>query len=133
MNREKVVLPPLHIKLGLIKKFVKTLDKMGECFKYFCTKFLRILYEKIKAGIFDGPQMRLLQKDQAFISTLKKEELNAVVKNFLENIKFPNFNKLVESLLQAFHNLHCNVSVKVHFLPSHLDYFPKNLGAFSEK
>ena len=79
------------------------------------------------------PNMRLLQKDQAFISTMKKEELNAVVKNFVENIKFPNFNKLVESLLQAFYNLCCNVSVKVHFLQTRLDYFPKNLGAFSEE
>ena len=27
----------------------------------------------------------------------------------------------------------CNMSVKVHFLSSHLDYFPNNLGAVSEK
>ena len=86
--REKVLLPPLHIKLGLIKKFVKALDKVGECFKHFFTKFSQLSYEKIKAGIFDGPQMRLLQKDQAFISIMKKKELNAwkafsnVVKNF---------------------------------------------------
>ena len=72
VNKEKVLLPPLHIKLGLIKKFVKDLDKMGECFKYFCTKFPWLSYEKIKAGISDGPQMWLLQKDQAFISTMKK-------------------------------------------------------------
>ena len=60
-----------------------------------------------------------------------KEELNAwkafsnVVKNFQGNIKFPNFSKLVESLLQAFYNLCCNMSVKVHFLHSHLEYFQK--------
>ena len=139
VNREKILLPPLHIKLGLMKQFVKALDKEGECFKYLGTKFPRLTYEKIKAGIFDGPQIRLLVKDQIFISTMKKEELNAwkvfcdVVKNFLGNIKFPNFNKLVESLLQAFHNLRCNMSVKVHFLHNHLSYFPENLGAFSEK
>ena len=45
------------IKLGLMKQFVKALDKEGECFKYLCTKFLRLRYEKIKAGIFDGPQI----------------------------------------------------------------------------
>ena len=139
VNRKKVLLPPLHIKFGLIKKFVKALNKVGECFKYFCTKFPQLSYEKVKAGIFDGPQMQLLQKDQAFISTMKKEELNAwktfsnVVINFQGTIKFPNFSKLVESLLQAFHNLRCNMSVNVHFLHSHLEYFAKNLGAFSEK
>ena len=138
-DREKVLLPPLHIKLGLIKQSVKALDKEEECFKYLCTKFPRLTYEKIKAGIFDGPQIRLLLKDPAFISTKKKEELNAwkafsdVVKNFLGNIKSQDFCKLVESLLQAFHNSRCNMSIKVHFLHSHLDYFPENLGAFSEE
>ena len=139
MNREKVLLPPLHIKLGLMKQFVKALDKEKECFKYLCTKFPRLTYEKIKAGSFDGPQIRLLLKDPAFISTMKKEELNAwkafsdVVKNFLRNTKFPDFCELVESLLQAFHDLRCSMSVKVHFIHSHLDYFPENLGAFSEE
>ena len=115
-----------------MKQFGKALDKEGECFKYLCTKFLRLTYKKIKAGIFDGPQIRLLVKDQTFISIMKKEELNAwkafcdVVKNFLGNMKSLNFNELVESLLQAFHNLLCNMSVKVHFLHSYLSYFPEN-------
>ena len=49
--------------------------------------------KKIKAGIFDGPQIRLLLKDPAFTSTMKKEELNAwktfsdVVKTFWETSK----------------------------------------------
>ena len=97
------------------------LDREGECFKYFCTKFPRLTYEKIKAGIFDGPQVRLLLKDPAFISTMRKEELNAweafsdVVKNFLGNIKSIDFCEVVKSLLQAFHESRCNMSVKVHF------------------
>ena len=139
VNREKVLLPPLHIKLGLMKQFVKALDKEGECFKYLCTKFSRLSYEKIKAGIFNGPQIKHLLKDQEFISTMKREELQAwkafsdVVKNFLGNMKSQNFSELIENLLQAFHNLQCNMSVKVHFLYSHLDYFPENLGVFSEE
>ena len=71
-DREKVLLPPLHIKLGLTKQSVKALDKEEECFKYLCTKFPWLTYEKIKAGIFNGPQIRLLLKDPAFISTKKK-------------------------------------------------------------
>ena len=71
------------------------------------------------------------------IFTLKIEELNAWkafsdgVKNFLGNIKSPNFSKFVESLLQVFHNLRCNMGVKVHFLQSHI--FPEKVGAFSEE
>ena len=122
-----------------MKQFVKALDKKGECFKYLCTKFSRLTYQKIKAGIFDGPQIRLLLKDLAFISTMKKEELNAwkafsdVLRSFVGNIKSPDFCELVESLLQAFYDLRCNMRVKVQFLHSHLDYFPENVGAFSEE
>ena len=138
VNREKVLLLPLHIKLGLMKQFVKALDKEGECFKNLCTKFSCLSYEKFKAGIFDGPQIRHLLKIKKFISTTKREELQAwkafsgVVKYFLSNMKSQNFSELVENLLQAFHNLKCNMNVKVHFLHSHLDYFPESSGAFSE-
>jgi len=29
VDRSKIILPPLHIKLGLMKQFVKALDKDG--------------------------------------------------------------------------------------------------------
>ena len=56
-----------------------------------------------------------------------------VVKNFLGNIKSPDFCQFVESLLPAFYDLSCNMSVKVHFLHNHLNYFPEIFGAFSEE
>jgi len=31
---EKITLPVLHIKLGLLKKYVKSLDKENDCFKF---------------------------------------------------------------------------------------------------
>ncbi|GFV15382.1 uncharacterized protein TNCV_4834091 [Trichonephila clavipes] len=34
VDPKKILFPPLHIKLGLMKQFVKALDKEGECFKY---------------------------------------------------------------------------------------------------
>ena len=37
--REKIIFRPLHIKLGLIKQFVKALDKEGDCFQYICSAF----------------------------------------------------------------------------------------------
>lgn len=36
-------------------------------------------------------------------------------------------------MLQNFQRLGCNMSLKVHFLFSHLNYFPENLGAVSEE
>jgi len=35
----KILLPPLHIKLGLMKQFVKALDKNGKCFAHLVEKF----------------------------------------------------------------------------------------------
>ena len=56
-----------------------------------------------------------------------------VVNNFLGNTKSPNYKELVKNLLCAFQKLGCSMNVKVHFLHSHLDYFPENLGAMSEE
>jgi hypothetical protein len=36
-------------------------------------------------------------------------------------------------MLDKFKELGCNMSLKVHFLDSHLDYFPANIGAISEE
>jgi hypothetical protein len=33
VNPQKVLVSPLHIKLGLIKQFVKALQRRGNCFK----------------------------------------------------------------------------------------------------
>jgi hypothetical protein len=52
VNPEKVFLPPLHIKLGLMKNFVKAMDKNGAGFMYLRLKFPRLGNSKIKEGIF---------------------------------------------------------------------------------
>ena len=63
VDPQKILLPPLHIKLGLMKQFVKALDKEGRCFRYLCSKFPGVSDEKLKAGVFDGPQIRILMRD----------------------------------------------------------------------
>ena len=57
----------------------------------------------------------------------------AVVKGFLGNTKAANYKDLVETLLDSFHVLGCNMSIKVHFLKSHLNEFPANLGDVSDE
>ena len=49
----KILLPPLHIKLGLMKNFVKALGREGRGFTFFRQKFPRISLEKLKVRIFD--------------------------------------------------------------------------------
>lgn len=137
--RDRIILPPLHIKLGLMKQFVKALNKEGSCFEYIAHKLPGITMEKLKAGIFDGPQIRQLMNDPLFIPSMNEIESCAwssfvlVAKNFLGNKKADNYAQLVEDMLLHFNKLGCNMSIKVHYLHSHLDRFPENLGDFSEE
>ena len=64
VEREKIVFPPLHIKLANTQ--YRELDTESDCFKYLCEVFPGITFEKLKAGNVDGPQTRMLIKDQAF-------------------------------------------------------------------
>ena len=54
-----VFLPPLHIKLGLMKNFVKAMDQEGDGFKFFKDFFGAHKSDaKLKAGIFVGPELK---------------------------------------------------------------------------
>ncbi|GBN92316.1 hypothetical protein AVEN_52105-1 [Araneus ventricosus] len=71
---EKILLPPLHIKLGLMKNFVKAMDCGGSGFQYL-------------------------------------------------RLKFPKVYK----------TMGCNMSLKIYFLHSHLEFYPENLGSVSDE
>jgi ADP-glucose pyrophosphorylase len=122
-----------------MKQFVRALPQEGPCFKYLSMKFPSITQDKLKAGIFVGPQSHKLMKDKDFEKTMNAREKEAwatfrsVTENFLGNNKDPNYKNTVETMLENFKKLGCNMSVKVHFLHSHIEYFPENLGCFSEK
>lgn len=122
-----------------MKQFVKALDKEGGCFEYICSSFPGLSDEKKKAGVFDGPQIRKLIKDEHFSNSMTNEEKEAwcgfvnVTKNFLGNHKSPDYVDVVEKMLNSFHNLNCNMSIKVHFLFSQLQRFPDNLGDVSDE
>ena len=57
VDMNKMLLPPLHIKLGLMKNFVKALHKNGAAFQHFSTVFPGLSAAKLKEGIFVGPQI----------------------------------------------------------------------------
>ena len=77
VERSKIVFPPLHIKLGIMKQFVQALEKDGDCFKYICMKYSGLTIEKLKATIFDGPQIRKLMNDANFCNFMNSAELSA--------------------------------------------------------
>ena len=57
VDRKNIAFRPLHMKLGLFNQFVEALYKEGNCFQYIKTSFPSVSEEKIKAGVFDGPQI----------------------------------------------------------------------------
>ena len=46
--RDKIIFPPLHIKLELMKQLVKAVDKEGACFEYMCKEFPGVTIESSK-------------------------------------------------------------------------------------
>ena len=66
------------------------------------------------------------------MTTLEKKALRSFTA-VLGNFKARNYRDFVKRLLNSYEKLGCNMSVKVHFLNSHLNYFPENLGAMSEE
>ncbi|KAJ4430079.1 hypothetical protein ANN_22288 [Periplaneta americana] len=102
------------------------MNQEGQAFKYVREKFPKLSDAKVKEGIFVGPQIRELVKDPAFDQVLEGKEkeaweaLKGVIHGFLGNKRDDNYTQLVTMLLQKYHQLGCNMSLKIHFLHSHL-------------
>ena len=55
VRRENVLLPPLHIELGLVKQFVKAFN-FEEVFQEICSMFPRLSEAKLKAEYLFAPR-----------------------------------------------------------------------------
>ena len=77
-------------------------------------------------------------KDKEFTYSMTRTEKRAwlsfvqVVENFLGNKQSKNVREIVHEMLTSYHLLGWNMSIKVHFLFSHLKQFPANLGDISD-
>ena len=91
VQTSKILLPSMHLKLGLMKIFVKVMKQGEAAFTYLWEKFPRLSEAKLKEGIFIVPQIRGLIKDEYFDKLLQSDEkaawesLKFVVKVFLGN------------------------------------------------
>ena len=94
---------------------------------------------KKKAGIFDGLPIGTLLKDKHFMARMTAVEARAgvaftnVVQGFLGKKKDDNYKEIVDELLLSLRGLRCRMSIKLHYLHSHSDKFPDNLGDVSEE
>lgn len=74
---DKILLPPLHIKLGFMKNFVKAMNRNGEGFLYLKYIFSRLREANLKEGILVGPDLRKVIRDSNYITKLSSVEKNA--------------------------------------------------------
>lgn len=91
----KVLLPPLYIKLGMMKNFVKAMDKNGAACQHLCTLFPAVSSTKI----FVGPQIREVLKDIDFEELLPIRELRewkaftSMYNGFPGNTQVPDYQE----------------------------------------
>ena len=123
------------------EKFCKSSESGWTSFQVHLQQVFCIKPSKTQRRYFcwTGPQINKLLKDKGFdhtLSGIQKVAWNAfrdVAHNFLGNTKAPNYIGLVEHMIDSYKNMGCNMSLKIHFLHSHLDFFPSNCGDVSDK
>lgn len=118
---------------------MKPLDKDSLAFAYLAEKFPSLSQAKIKEGIFIGPQIRKIVLDETFNTHLKKKEkfafesVKKVCDKFLGKYRSEDYVQVINDLIRHYHDMGCNMSLKVHVLHSHLDFFAENLGDVSDE
>lgn len=70
------------------------------------------------------------------MGVIKKRAFNGIVatiKNFLGNKRAENYKEIIAEMMSAFRDMKVNMSLKIHFLYDHLEFFPDNLGDYSDE
>jgi len=136
---EDILLPPLHIKLEIVKKFIKALDREGDAFNELRRIFPRLSGMKIKEGILNGPDIRRLIKDRQFEDALSEQELvawacvKAVIQKALGGQRSEDWRIHIEKMITAFHRLGVSMSLKIHFMHCHVEKFAQQSPAESDQ
>lgn len=155
INIDNIWLGPLHIKLGIFTQFSKSLapkTKMVRGEKVVVNNgnqraiaFLSDLFkykseDKIKSGIFNGPEIRRLMKKRIEFSMNLTPKENAcwqsfveLVENFFGNFRSSDYSIKINNLISSFEQNNINVSPKLHYIIHHQDKFPSNCGLLGEE
>ena len=132
-NPNRILLPPLHINLGIMKNCIKALDRNGSTMQFLRRKFPKISEAKITAGILNGPQITELIHYNNFDNSMNVLTLRIWItfKSIIQH-RSADYGNLVD-LMDCMEILWYKMLIKMYFLRSDLDYFPRNCGDFSEE
>jgi len=130
INTEKIVLPSLHLKLGLFKQYLKYIpnEKARDAVKQLLPN---LSSAKITGGILTGPQIDKIINSETFTQTLTTSE-NDCRKNILNvfrNVLVPSPSTvtekrlMVDKMISSLNSLKVNYSPKMHFIDFHLTEF----------
>ena len=79
VDPRKVLMPPLHIKLDLMKQLVTALYKESAAFKYLQDFVPKLSEAKVKAGVFVGPQIKKILECNEFHSLVRRKRLGTAL------------------------------------------------------
>lgn len=92
-----------------MKQFTKAMYfENSDVFQHMRFMFPKRSEAKLKCGIFIGPYIRKM-------------------------LELENYRKLINDFITQYHILRCRMSIKMHYLHSHLDFFRPNMGDVSEE
>ena len=134
MERSKILLPPLHNKLGLAKQFVKSLKPTSSAFRNIRQMFPSISEAKVKGGIFVRPQIKRMlasEEPEGKMSDLERNAWQAfrmIVEGFLGKHRRDDYAMLVSNLIKSYEKLGCRMSLKSHFFAFSLGFLSRQLG-----
>ena len=101
--------------------------------------FPSISEAKVKDGMFLGPQIRRMLASEELKEQISDLERNAwqafrmILQGFIGNHQRHDYAMVVSNLIESYEKLGCRMSLKLHFLYSHLDFFRDNLGNVSKE
>lgn len=128
-----ILLPHLHTGLGMMQQFIKLLGKRNiRGFEYIAEKVPQITQAKLKEGLFVGPSSQRKAMRCRLQEILDKLELpiqntfNCVCENLLGNKKALDCKGGIKALWKCYSANGSHVSLRVHFLDSHQDFFADN-------
>lgn len=123
----QIVLPVLHIKLGIFKQYIKYLNNEA-ALQSLISIFPRTTATKLHSGILTGPQVDKIAELPEFVNTLSTDEnmcrlaILAVFRKVLvpHSTDVLEKRKLVDKMIALFKKLNINYSPKLHYIDIHL-------------